>query len=80
MKVKLVAYGIARDILQSSELGIEINDDSDISSLKATLTDNYPEFHKLSSLKFAINEDYQDDNYRLQEMDEVVIIPPVSGG
>ena len=40
----------------------------------------YPEFEKLKSLKFAVNEDYQEDGYRLKENDEVVIIPPVSGG
>jgi molybdopterin converting factor small subunit len=40
----------------------------------------YHEFKKLQSINFAINEDYQEDNFQIHEGDEVVIIPPVSGG
>ena len=42
--------------------------------------ERYPEFAKLKSLSFAVGENYQDDSYALHENDEVVIIPPVSGG
>jgi molybdopterin converting factor small subunit len=31
-------------------------------------------------LAFAVGEEYQTDSYALTENDEVVIIPPVSGG
>ena len=40
----------------------------------------YEGFQKLQSINFAINEDYQEDHFLLKEGDEVVIIPPVSGG
>ncbi len=80
MNVKLVAFGIARDILRSSEVQMDLEENASISSLKTLLSKRYPDFEKLKSLRLAINEDYQDDDYKLKENDEVVIIPPVSGG
>lgn len=80
MKIKLIAFGIAKDILKSSSSELEISTDAKIADLKNQLVTSYPEFEKLASLRFAINEDYQTDQYELKENDEVVIIPPVSGG
>ena len=80
MKVKLIAYGIAKDILQSKQLEFEIKQDDTISTLKQNLFQRYPAFTKLKSLAFAVGENYQEDTFTLKENDEVVIIPPVSGG
>lgn len=80
MNIKLVAFGIAREILEASHLDMEVDNHSTIGSLKQSLMDRFPQFKQLKSLRFAINEDYQEENYRLIENDEVVIIPPVSGG
>jgi molybdopterin converting factor small subunit len=80
MKIKLIAYGIAKDILQSKQLEFELKAGDSISSLKQNLFARYPDFAKLKSLAFAVGEDYQEDSYSLKENDEVVIIPPVSGG
>ena len=80
MKIKLVAFGIAKDILQQSTKELSVDPSMSIAALKQQLIDNYPDFSDLRSLKFAINEDYQDDDFQLSENDEVVIIPPVSGG
>lgn len=79
MKIKLVAYGIARDILKSSSRELEV-DVTTIGDLKNYLVQSYPDFEKLRSLSFAVNEDYQADEFEISENDEVVIIPPVSGG
>ncbi len=80
MTIKLVAFGIAKDILQHSQMEFAIEGDPKIADLKRSLIEQYPEFEKLRSLKFAVNEDYQEDHYELSASDEVVIIPPVSGG
>jgi len=80
MKIRLLAFGIAKDIFNQSELDFEISLGNSISHLKQKLIEQYPEFSKLQSLKFAINEDYQGDDYVIKQNDEVVIIPPVSGG
>lgn len=80
MEIKLIAFGIAKDIVKSPSLTFTVAPAASISDLKKALIHQYPDFNKLQSLKFAINEDYQDDHYPLNEGDEVVIIPPVSGG
>ncbi len=80
MKIKLIAFGIAKEILQSRQLEIELNSGDTLLSLRQTLVRRYPELAKLKSLSFAVGVNYQDDTYGLHENDEVVIIPPVSGG
>ena len=80
MKIKVIAFGIARDILQARELEFELNPGDTISSLRKILLQRHPEFAKLKSLSFAVGVNYQDDAYGLNENDEVIIIPPVSGG
>ena len=80
MKINLIAYGIAKDILSAKQLEFEFKPGDTIASLKQRLFQRYPDFQKLKSLSFAIGDDYQDDSFTLRENDEVVIIPPVSGG
>ncbi len=78
MKIRIKAYGIAREIMGSSvELefsGVTVLD------LRKALLDKHPELVGLSSLLVAVNQNYAADGARLGENDEVVIIPPVSGG
>ena len=80
MDIEVVAYGIAREIIGDSSLTIEMEETATIKSLKDHLVTRFPEFSKLASLKFAVNEEYEEDSYEVQPHDEVVIIPPVSGG
>ncbi len=80
MKIKLTAYGIAKDIIQSKQAEIELGQGDNISALRKILVHRYPEFAKLKSLSFAVGVNYQEDSFGLHENDEVIIIPPVSGG
>ena len=80
MQIKVVAYGIARDILQTHEMGLSLDSNGTLGAVRSALTKKFPELSKLASLKFAVNESYQEDGYTLSDHDEVVIIPPVSGG
>jgi len=81
MEINIVAFGIAREILKSRTLLVELEPSSaTIAQLKQHLINRYPELSTLRSLSFAVGEDYQEDNYILNEGDEVVVIPPVSGG
>jgi molybdopterin converting factor small subunit len=80
MKIKLIAFGIAKDILENRILELEIVEKATIANLKTQLIETYPTFSKLASLSFAVNETYQADDFLLSENQEVVIIPPVAGG
>ena len=80
MILKLTAFGIAKDILGKRVLEIEVKDESNISDLKMVLLNEYPDFSKLASLTFAVDEEYQNDSFLLSANQEIVIIPPVAGG
>lgn len=80
MRIQILAFGIAKDILRKSNRDINLPDNSDIKTLKDKLISDYPDFEKLASLRIAVNTEYADDDYVLKPEDEVVIIPPVSGG
>lgn len=80
MRIDVIAFGIARDILRARTLQLELPEGASLASLRASLCLQYPEFQRLRSLAFAVNENYQPDDYILSDQDEVVLIPPVSGG
>lgn len=79
MRVTLVAYGIAREILNAREKSLQW-EGGNIAALKTHLITAYPRLGALAKLSFAVGEEYRDDAFNLSEGDEVVIIPPVSGG
>ncbi|GJM31106.1 MAG: hypothetical protein DHS20C18_01070 [Saprospiraceae bacterium] len=79
-KFRLLAFGIARDIVGGNEVDIELTDAYSVGALKTALQENYPDFKRLKSLAIAVNETYRTDEHILNTNDEIVIIPPVSGG
>lgn len=80
MKIQIVAFGIAKDIIKGKELTMDLDNGNSVSAVREQLSSIYPEFSKLSSLRFAVNADYVEDSYELKSGDELVLIPPVSGG
>jgi molybdopterin converting factor subunit 1 len=79
MTVEITAFGIAKDILKQKRLQLEI-EQTTVGGLRQQLVKEFPAFDQLKSLKFAVRTDYVDDSFELKENDEVVLIPPVSGG
>jgi len=79
MKVKLVAYGIAKDILDGKHLDFELSGES-IADLKLQLFSAYPKLDELKSIRFAVNDTYVEEDLVVKENDEIILIPPVSGG
>jgi molybdopterin converting factor subunit 1 len=79
MKITILAFGIAKDIIGQTETRVDTSESS-VKALREQLLAAYPGFEKLASLRLAVNEEYRDDDYLLNEGDEVAIIPPVSGG
>lgn len=80
MIIKIEAFGIAKDILEAKSIEIEVQDDITIKDLKIKLLDIYPAFINLHSLAIALNEEYAEDMQTVKKGDEIVLIPPVSGG
>ena len=80
MNIKIIAFGIARDIIGGNHTTLACDKETTVKQAFSLLTEKYPDFIKLSSLKMAINEEYVPDDFAITEGDELVLIPPVSGG
>ena len=81
MHIKITAFGIAKDIIKNKDVALTLsNKIKTIGDLKVFLSSRYIDFEQLKYFKLAVNDEYRDDDYTLNESDEVVIIPPVSGG
>ena len=80
MELSIKLFGIAREIVGTSELEIELEEQSNVLNLLTQIKEKYPEFAKLSSLAIAVNAEYALHSQILQPHDEVALIPPVSGG
>jgi len=79
MKVKVLAFGIAKDIFGGSSVIIETSGNK-ILDLKTSLETQYPRLKQLRSYMLAVNNEYALDDGVLTETDEIALIPPVSGG
>lgn len=79
MKFTIKSYGIAKDILGERNVVIETSAGT-VGELRSWLTTRYPSLTELRSLFIAVNQDYAADEVALKETDEIVLIPPVSGG
>lgn len=80
MTIKILTFGIARDIIGKSLFEVEFTEGSTVEQLKAQLLENYPRFGNLSSLMIAVNEEYGVNDTVLSEKDDIALIPPVAGG
>jgi molybdopterin synthase sulfur carrier subunit len=80
MKLKILAFGIAKDIIGAASKEIEVGDAGSIAGLKDVLEQQYPELKKIASYAIAVNNEYASENTAINEHDEIAVIPPVSGG
>lgn len=80
MQIHILAFGIAKEIVGGSELSFDLTRGNTVSHLKEQLMATFPDFDRLASLAIAVNGEYVADDRELAPSDEVVIIPPVSGG
>ncbi len=78
--MKVLAFGIARDILGDSQITVSSSDLKTVVDLRSYLDRTYPQFSALNSLAIAVNEEYAEGNVELNDDDVVALIPPVSGG
>ena len=80
MNVTIRAFGIAKEIFASSEIEIEVPELITVAGLKEYLRINYPPLDSLKSFVLAVNNSYVNETQLIQELDEIAVIPPVSGG
>ncbi|MDB4919204.1 MoaD/ThiS family protein [Mucilaginibacter sp.] len=80
MKIKILAFGIAKEIFGGTSVNLELTNDATVYNLKYLLEQQYPRLKQLASYMVAVNNEYALPGDSLHERDEIAIIPPVSGG
>lgn len=80
MVVKVLTFGIAREICGSQVLDVTVDENATVDKLKSVLAQLYPALERLTSFTIAVNGEYAQALTAVSPGDEVAIIPPVSGG
>lgn len=81
MQVKVLFFGQLNEIVGRAEQVLELTEGASTNDLMAHYHRLYPRLEDfLSSLAISLNQDYVHTSARLQEGDEVALLPPVSGG
>ena len=84
MRVKLLYFGVLKDLVGATEGAIELPDGATAGGLLRILrerTSNIQMEERLwQSLAVAVNRQYASPQQVLREDDEVALLPPVSGG
>lgn len=81
MKVKVKFFAILRERAGTSEVVKEVDEGSNVSKLWQVLQQDYPKLAVPGiRLLYAVNQEYVTPDHLLKESDEVVFVPPVSGG
>lgn len=77
---KVLTFAAATEIVGGPHCLLELPDGATVADLRQSLLKNYPNFAELLSFAIARNEEYAADEEVLIPGDELVVIPPVSGG
>jgi molybdopterin converting factor subunit 1 len=81
MKVKIKFFAILRERAGTAETTKEIQEGSTINQLWEALQRDFPKLAVPGiRLLYAVNQAYVTSDYVLKDSDEVVFVPPVSGG
>jgi molybdopterin converting factor subunit 1 len=81
MKIKVKLFAILRERAGTAEVIKEMRDGSTVADLWQALQQDYPKLNVTGiRLLYAVNQNYVKPESKLNDQDEVVFIPPVSGG
>ena len=79
--MKIHLYGMAKEALGARSIELQNTEGlSNVKELKERLKKEFPQFNNLPPMGIAVNENYAHDGDTVSADDEIVVIPPVSGG
>ena len=81
ISVTVKLFASFREAVGLQELSTALVDGATVRELRDVLVDRYPDLGPLvSSACFAVNREYVEAETILNDGDEVVLLPPLSGG
>ena len=67
MKIQLLLFGIATDVLKTSSLEFEVSENCTVAVFKKEIIAKYPQLENINSYAIAVNEEYASDQIVLNE-------------
>jgi molybdopterin converting factor subunit 1 len=81
VRVKVLFFGMLKDIVGRAEDHIEVADDARLETVFTRYARQFPRLADLeSSIVLACNQEFSDRSAAIREGDEIAFLPPVSGG
>jgi len=81
MKIHLRLFALAKELIGSPIVEVDLPEGSVIADLRRSLTERMPAMEAIARISmFAVASQYVSNEFALKEGDEVACIPPVSGG
>ncbi len=81
IKVKVKLFAVYQEVFDASEIDLMLPASAQVSDVFASLIEQKPQLAKWREVtRFGVNLKFVEADTFLQEGDEVVLIPPVSGG
>src|SRR5713226_9019643 len=81
MRVKVLFFGMLKDIVGSAEEQLNITDGAHLANIFDHYAGRFPRLREMaSSIKLARNREFADGSAGVSDGDEVAFLPPVSGG
>lgn len=81
MQVKVLFFGPAKDVTGISHQWFPIEGDVTLDALIKQLYEEFPEAKEVFELcSYVVNKEFAPPETRLHDLDEIAVLPPVSGG
>ena len=79
MLVRVICFGVLRERLGGGEMPLEMPEGAIAGDVVNVYKERVPGFG-WESIAIAVNREYAQAEQRLEEGDEIALLPPVSGG
>jgi molybdopterin converting factor subunit 1 len=81
MNVKVRLFAGLKELVGGPQIVVSLSEGASVRDLEEELGQQYPRLKPLlTSLAFAVDEEYKTRDFVLQDNDVVALIPPISGG
>ncbi len=81
INITVKLFAIYQEVYQQEEINLSTQEKTPISEILNRIIEEKPILEKWRKLtRLAVNLDFVDEDYILQDGDEIALIPPVSGG
>lgn len=81
LRVTVRLFAAYREMVGAAQVEVDVPDGAPVGAVLTDLVQRYPQLRApAEATKFAVNQEYVDPSAPLKAGDEVVLLPPVSGG